>query len=111
MGAALKWFSPIQAGGERKQRQPEQQMQVRPQNAAADVFGGMEQVVMVVPVDADVDEAQHVAQEHREQRLQRGQIGAVRHLQFQHHDGDDDGEHAVAEGFQPVLFHFTSLRE
>ena len=57
----------------------------------------MQHVVVVVPVDAQVDEAQHVAQEHRQQRAQVGEIVAVRHLQLQHHDGDDDGEHAVAE--------------
>ena len=56
---------------ERKQRQPEQQVQVRPQDAAAHVRGGMQQVVVIVPVDADVDEAQHVAQEDRQQRPQR----------------------------------------
>ena len=89
-----------------KERQPEQQVQVRPQDAAGDVFGGVEQVMMVVPVDAEINEAQHVAQEHRQQRFQarRGRR-RVRHFHLQHHDGDDDGEHAVAERFQPVLFH------
>jgi hypothetical protein len=27
----------------------------------------------------------------------------VRHLDFQHHDGDEDGDDAVAEGFEAVL--------
>jgi hypothetical protein len=29
----------------------------------------------------------------------------VRHLQFQDHDRDDDGEDAVAEGLESVRFH------
>jgi hypothetical protein len=29
----------------------------------------------------------------------------VRDFQFQHHDGDDDGEDAVAEGFESGGFH------
>ena len=33
----------------------------------------------------------------------------MRHFQFQHHDGDDDGDDAVAEGFEPVLFHAAIL--
>ena len=71
---------------------------------------GMEHVVVVVPVDADVDEAQHVAQEDRQQRAAApAQVVAVRHLQLQHHDGDDDGEHAVAEGLEPVLSHDMSI--
>ncbi len=62
-------------------------------------------MVMVVPIDADVNVTQNIAQEHRQQRLQVGEFGRAGHLQFQHHDGDDDGDDAVAEGFQPVLFH------
>ena len=48
-------------------------------------------------------------QENRQQRAERGQVGAVRHLHFQHHDGDDDGEHAVAEGFEPGLLHGSKI--
>jgi hypothetical protein len=29
----------------------------------------------------------------------------MRRLQLQHHDGDDDGDHAVAECFDPILTH------
>jgi hypothetical protein len=79
---------------------PEQQMQIGPQDRAVHAFGDMQHVMMIVPVDADIDEAQHIAQEHREQRPQIGEAGAVRHLHLQHHDGDDDGEHTVAERLQ-----------
>jgi hypothetical protein len=92
-------------GGEREKREPEKQVEVRPEDAAADVFGGLEEVVMVVPVDADVDETEDVAEEDGQERFQCGEVGGVRDFQFQHHDGDDDREDAVAEGFEPGGFH------
>src|SRR5204862_419312 len=55
----------------RRQRQPEQQMQVRPQHAARDAIGHVNQVVMIVPVDPEKDEAQDVGDEHGDDRLQR----------------------------------------
>ena len=98
------------AGREREQRQPEQQVQVGPQHAAGHVGGRVQQVVVVVPVDADVDEAQHVAQEHRPQLRDRGQVVAVGHVQLQHHDRDDDGQHAIAERLESTLAHLASAR-
>src|SRR5690348_13677140 len=60
---------------------------------------------MVVPVDAEVDEAQHVAQKDREHRTQRGERRVVRHVQLEHHDRDEDGDHAIAERFEPIRCH------
>jgi hypothetical protein len=33
----------------------------------------------------------------------------VRHLQLQHHDGDDDRDDPIAEGFQAVLGHAAKI--
>ena len=87
-------------GHERHQRQPEQQVQVGPQDRAADALDQLQHVVVVVPVDADVDEAQHIGQKHRQQRLQLGEGSPVRNLELQNHDSDDDRHHPVAEGLQ-----------
>jgi len=70
-----------------------------PKDAAADVFGRAQQVMVIVPIDADINEAEHVLKKIGT-RAQGGQIAAVRHFQFQHHDRNDDGQHAVAEGFE-----------
>src|ERR1041385_3093678 len=84
-------------------------MQVCPQDSTVDVLGGMEHVMMVVPVNANVDEAQNVAQEYRQQRLERAQFDFMRHFELQHHDRDDNSEHAIAEFLKPVLFHVSIL--
>ena len=65
---------------------------------------------MLVPIDADVDEAEHIAYEDGPQRQQRLEIGFVRNFEFQHHDGDDDGDDAVAEGFQASFAHLFSRK-
>jgi hypothetical protein len=50
-------------------------------------------------VDPYINETEHVAHEHWPQRDQRAEIGIVRDFEFQHHNGDDDSDDAVAEGF------------
>nr|GFD15727.1 hypothetical protein [Tanacetum cinerariifolium] len=62
-------------------------------------------VVVVVPINAHVHKAQHVAQEDGQQWPQRRKVVAVRYLEFQHHDSEDDGEHAIAEGFEAGFMH------
>jgi hypothetical protein len=32
----------------------------------------------------------------------------MRDFEFQHHDGDEDGDDAVAEGFKPAFAHLLS---
>src|SRR5690242_2213943 len=65
----------------------------------------MQHVMVIIPVDSYIQEAHHIAEENRKQRAQRGNTFALRHLHFQHHDRDDDREHAVAESFKPALAH------
>src|ERR1700694_5735225 len=92
-------------GDERHHRQPKQQMQIGPQHRAIDPLDDLPEVVVVVPVDADKHKTQQVAEKLRPQRPECRYGRLVRHPEFQDHDGDDDGEHAIAERFEPRLVH------
>src|SRR5450631_589566 len=94
---------------DREEREPEQQVEVAPQDGPVDALDNLEHVMVVAPVDADVDEAEQVGQELRGGAAKRLEGGLVRDLQLQNHDGDDDGEDAVAKRFEPTGSHLPSL--
>jgi hypothetical protein len=62
-------------------------------------------MVMVVPEDADIHEAEEIGEQDGQAGEQRSQRGFMRRLDFQHHDGDDDRHHAIGERLEPVRFH------
>src|SRR4029450_5102554 len=70
----------------------------------------MKHVVVVIPIDTQVDEAQHVAQEDGDHWHQSLEALAVGHLHLQHHDGDEDGDHAITDRFKPILSHAECAR-
>jgi len=74
-------------------------MKVGPQYSAIDVFGYVQEVMMVVPVDTKINKTHHVTKKHRPKWTKRCQTRIVRSAQFEHHDGDDDCDNAIAEGF------------
>src|SRR6267142_6706874 len=84
-------------------------MQVRPQHGATDAPDEVEEVMMVVPIYGHIDEAQDVAEKDRHRFLQRAYADGVGRLQFEDHDGYDDGDHAITERDKPILFHRSSL--
>jgi hypothetical protein len=75
-------------------------MQIGPERAAIDALYCMQHVVVIVPVDPDVDETQDIAQKYGQKRHQRFHPGVVRYFQFQHHDRNDDGDDTVAESLE-----------
>ena len=90
---------------ERHEREPEEQVQIGPHRAARDPLRGVQQVMMIVPIDPQENEAQDVRVEGRQQRPEAVPVWRFRGLQFQHHDRDDHGDHAIAEGLEPSLCH------
>ena len=52
----------------------------------------MQHVMVVVPVDGEVDEAEYIAQEHRPHLDERARFHGMRNLEFENHHGDQDGD-------------------
>ena len=67
--------------------------------------GRVQQMMMIHPHNGDYEKAQKVAEKLGSQAAQRTERGVARNLQLQHHDGDDHGDHAVAESFKAVGAH------
>jgi len=79
-------------------------MQVRPQDAPIHVLNRLQQMVVVVPVDAYKNKTEQINQQGRDQGPQSAPVRSMRDLDFQHHDRDYDGDHAIAECFHPPFF-------
>ena len=61
-------------------------------------------MVVVVPVDAEDDKAEDVGEKDRHERFKRVDVGPFGDVKLEHHDGDEDGDHPIAERLQPPFF-------
>ena len=59
--------------------------------------------MVIILVDADADEAQDGAGERGQEGAQGAEAARDGRLQLQHHDRDNDGNHAVTKGSEPFL--------
>ena len=65
---------------------------------------GVTSILELIPINSHVDEAEDVAAQHRQHGQQRIEVGTVPHLEFEHHDGDDDRDDAIAEEYATDRF-------
>src|SRR5437899_473552 len=61
--------------------------------------------MMVVPVDAEQHEAQHVHENRRYDAAQRAPVRAMRRAKLEHHDRDENRDDAVTECLESRLVH------
>src|SRR5688572_32283783 len=62
-------------------------------------------MMVIVPVNAHKNKAQDVAEEFGQKQAQSCERPFLRRPQLQDHNGDNDRENAITEGFQPALAH------
>lgn len=96
-GERREAFDADPVGGERKQREAEEKHQVGPQNTVGDRLHLVDEIVMVDPVNPDLHEGEQIEKDGRQRRAQAGEAVGARHLELQHHDGDDDRDDAVGK--------------
>ena len=80
-------------------------MQVCPQYAAAYTGNGMYKMMVIDPVNTQVNKTKQVAEKNGYQWFYYIPVCTVRYFQFQYHNGDNDGNNAVAECFKPCFGH------
>lgn len=97
------------ARNEGQQRKPENQVKICPENGTVHMTYGVKQVMMIVPVDADIGETENIAEKHGQQIDQCAKRGVMGYFHFQHHDGEDNGDDGVAEGLDSVFCHVFLL--
>ncbi len=64
---------------------------------------------MVVPVDADIYEAEYVGKKDRIDLLKGLEFGRVGDMQVEHHDGDQDCYDSIAESLEAILVHQSKV--
>jgi len=101
-------------GEEGQKREAEEEAEVGVEDEFVGLFGSVDEVVVVDPVNTGEGKGDEV-------QAKRGKDGAksveailVGDLELEHHDGDDDGDDSVGEGFEPgwggdVVGHVSGL--
>src|SRR5207302_4685653 len=87
------------------ERDPKEQIDVCPKNDRIDAGHQVNEIMMIDPVDSDDDEAQDIGKKGWPHLRQGSWRRIVRRLQLQNHDGNENGDNAIAECFDPVRFH------
>jgi hypothetical protein len=87
-------------GEERQQRETEEKAKVGVEDQFIGILGSMDEVVVVNPVNADESEGDEVESESRKDGPEALDAVLMRDLELKHHDGDDDGDDSVGEGFK-----------
>lgn len=88
------------AGEEGQERGREEEGEVGVENAVVGLLGAVDEVMVVYPVDTDEGEGEEVDEEDGGDFEETGGPVLFGDFELEDHDGDDDGEDSVGEGFE-----------
>jgi hypothetical protein len=80
-------------------------VKIRPKQFSIHPIHHVEEVMVIIPVDAYIQKAQHIADEYWNERFKIADVIRMGNFQFKDENGNNDGEHAVAESFKSIFMH------
>ena len=89
---------------ERQKGETEEKGQICVKDELVDLFGAVDELVVVDPVNAGEGEGDEIEAEGGENGAQAFEPVLVGNFEFEHHDGDDDGDDSVGEGLKAGWF-------
>src|SRR5258708_6648087 len=89
-------------GEEGEEREAEEETEVGVEDALVGLFGAVDEVVMVDPIDPYKGEGDEIEAEGGENGAKAREAVLLRDFELEHHDGDDDGDDSVVEGFEAI---------
>jgi len=87
-------------GEEGQQREAEEKAKVGVEDTVVGLVTPADEVVMIDPVNASEGKGDEIEAQSWENGAEAGDAVLMGNLQFEHHDGDDDGDDSVGEGFE-----------
>ena len=87
-------------GEEGQQREAEEKAKVGLKDTFVGLLGAVDEMVMINPVNASEGKGDEIEAQGGENGAEAGEAVLMGDLQFEHHDGDDDGDDSVGEGFE-----------
>jgi hypothetical protein len=87
-------------GEERQEREAEEEAEVGVKDEFVGFFGSVDKVVMIYPINRSKSKGDEIEAEGGENGAEACETFLVGDLELKHHDGDDDGNDSVGEGFK-----------
>jgi hypothetical protein len=99
-GVRVHLFFKDVGGEEGEQREAEEEAKVGIEDEIVGLFSAVDEVMVVDPVNPDEGKRDEVEAQCGEDGVETGEAFLMGDFELEHHDGDDDGDDSVGEGFE-----------